>query len=222
MRYAIYLTPPPSEPLTAAAEAWLGRSAFGHPVGSAVAPTAARAEVPARYGFHATMRAPFHLNEDADEAALVATFEKFAAAQGTFLVALELSRLASFLALTARDADTVAAAHRAALAVFEPLRAPLSAADLARRNPETLDARGRALLDTYGYPYVEERFTFHMTLSGSLPDETFASVQAAAATHFAPFIGPPQPLVFALYVEREPNGPFTVLRHPSQPKAAAS
>ena len=61
MRYAVYLTPPDGSGLLRAAEAWLGRSAYGRPTGPPAAPDAAMASVPARYGFHATMRAPFRL-----------------------------------------------------------------------------------------------------------------------------------------------------------------
>ncbi|MHB2165795.1 DUF1045 domain-containing protein [Alsobacter sp. R-9] len=53
---------------------------------------------------------------------------------------------------------------------LQPFRAPLSPDDRAWRRPERLDDVGRRYLDRYGYPYVLDRFRFHMTLSGSLDD----------------------------------------------------
>lgn len=220
VRYAIYLTPRRTDPLTEAAEVWLGRSAFSGDARPAAAPAAAQAATPARYGFHATMRAPFRLAEDVDEAGLRAAFEAFAARQGEIAVRLALGRLGGFLALVAADPAAVDAAHHAALDAFEPFRAPLSAAETARRRPEALDARGRDLLAAYGYPHVRERFGFHMTLTGDMPDDAAGPVEAAAARHFAPFIGPPQHLVFALFAERAAGGPFTILS--SLPQGARS
>jgi len=211
VRYAVYLTPPADDPLTAAAARWLGRSPFTEASTAPEAPAEARADVPARYGFHATMRAPFRLAEEASEAALVAAFERFAADWGMIRATLKVATLSNFVALVAADQSAIAEAHRAALDAFEPFRAPLNAAEIARRKPETLDERGRVLLDAHGYPHILERFRFHMTLSGALEADAIDTVRKAAAAYFAPLVAEPQPLVFALFAEPEPGGPFRVL-----------
>ena len=221
MRYAIYLTSPRHDPLTEAARRWLGRCAFTGAETRPEAPAAADPATPARYGFHATMRAPFRLASGHDEAELCATFGRFAASEGTIPVTLEVATIGNFVALVAPDQLKVAGAHEAALEAFEPLRAPLDEAEIARRHPDRLDARGLALLDAYGYPHVLERFRFHMTLSGPVAPDAIDGVRETAAAAFAPFTGRPQPLHFALYAEPEAGGPFTIIAEPALSEAGS-
>ena len=62
MRYAIYFTPGETDPLTRAAERWIGRSAFSDAVPAPLdADLAFHTASARRYGFHATMKAPFRL-----------------------------------------------------------------------------------------------------------------------------------------------------------------
>lgn len=211
MRYAVYLTPPKDSQLAAAAEAWLGRSAFTGAEQPPAAPAEALPHVPARYGFHATMRAPFRLAEDAGEADLVQHFHLYAAAHPPLRVPLEVGRLHNFLALVTPDRGPVAEAECAILHAFEPFRAPLTPEERARRNPDRLDARGRELLDRWGYPHVLERFTFHMTLSGPMDPGHVDTVEAAARDRFGPLLGEPVTLVHALFREDAAGGPFHVI-----------
>lgn len=222
MRYAVYLTPPAADALTQAAARWLGRSPFTGIETPAEAPAAAHAQTPARYGFHATMRAPFRLADDAGEADLLAAFDRFRDEWGTTPTRLEVATLSNFVALVAPDQSAIDAAHRAALEAFEPFRAPLNAAEIERRRPDRLDERGRELLDAYGYPHILERFRFHMTLSGALEADEIAGVRDRAAAYFAPFVGEPQPLSFALFVEPEAGGPFRVLAAGPSPAERAA
>ncbi|MYZ48985.1 hypothetical protein E4O86_14815, partial [Rhizobiales bacterium L72] len=70
MRTAIYFVPPPDHPLARAAAGWLGRDVE---TGAATAQPrlpdlsgeelAALTAEPRRYGFHATLKAPFRLAE---------------------------------------------------------------------------------------------------------------------------------------------------------------
>ncbi|MEM8853357.1 MAG: DUF1045 domain-containing protein [Pseudomonadota bacterium] len=211
MRYAIYLTPPEG-PLLDCAEAWLGRSAVSGKAMQSRAPVAAKAHVPARYGFHATLRAPFHLAAGVDEARLFDAFDAFAQSRGPIHVALTLGRLETFLALVTHESAVVNPVADAAVRAFEPLRAPLSEAERARRNPERLDERGRALLEAWGYPYVMDRFTFHMTLTGPMDSAHMGTVEDAAETLFAPLLKAPQPLVLAVFREDARGEPFRVVR----------
>jgi len=107
MRYAIYFTPPASDPLTRATQAWLGRSAFtGESLPalsqgdlSAEEVTTLTAE-PRRYGFHATLVAPFRLRDGTTEAALLDAADAFCAGREAFeLPPLEISSMGPFFAL---------------------------------------------------------------------------------------------------------------------------
>ena len=73
MRYAIYFTPGQNDPLTRVAAGWLGRDPFTSAQSPAPAVTQlSPAEIAyhtasaRRYGFHATLKAPFHLAENDD------------------------------------------------------------------------------------------------------------------------------------------------------------
>ena len=68
MRAAIYFAPAPDDPLTAEAARWLGRDPWGAaPRPRGTVPGFSEAEIDARtrdarrYGFHATLKAPFRL-----------------------------------------------------------------------------------------------------------------------------------------------------------------
>ena len=99
---------------------------------------------------------------------------------------------------------------------FEPFRAPLTDADIARRRPERLTPRQRELFEQYGYPYVLDEFRFHLTLTDPVPDGSAADVDAALAAHFGAVTGVDVPLrAIALFVERAPGADFEILSiHP--------
>ena len=108
------------------------------------------------------------------------------------LPGLHLHPVEGFLALTPTG-DTTALLDLAAQVVehLDALRAPLTAAEIARRRPDRLTPRQRALLDLYGYPYVMEEFRFHLTLSSNLSKADQMSLLPLAQAHFAPYL--PQP-----------------------------
>ena len=83
MRYAIYFTPGQDDPLARIAAGWLGRNPFTDTVPQAPVVTAlSPAEIAyhtasaRRYGFHATLKAPFVLAEGKTEAELDARIEE--------------------------------------------------------------------------------------------------------------------------------------------------
>ena len=106
-RYAIYLAPRPDSAWWRAGCDWLGRDAV---TGAAcVQPsipgvsTACQREITAaaaRYGFHATLKAPFRLMDGAGEADLLSLAARFAASEASFpLPGLAPRPLGNFLAL---------------------------------------------------------------------------------------------------------------------------
>ena len=182
-RHAIYFTPAPHSALWRFGCQVLGYDATG---GSAPEPLpgleAARAAgvfaEPARYGFHATLKAPFELAAGTDEASLAAAAEAFAAnCARVSLGRLEVARFGRFLALVPAAAPVgLAALADECVREFEPFRAPLSAADRARRLAANLSPRQIAHLDRWGYPQVFDEFHFHMTLTGAIPDDPAGGV----------------------------------------------
>ena len=219
-RYAIYYTPPADDALTWRAAAWLGRDAF---TGAHLARPSlpglegldldALTEDPRRYGFHATLKAPFELAPGADEAALLDFAEGFAARRAPFEAAIAPAALGRFLALRlAKPSPAMQALHGACVREFDRFRAPLGDFDLARRRKAPLTAEQDARLVAWGYPYVFDDFRFHMTLTGSLPDAaTGERLLAAIQAHFADLTAPHRFEGVAVFAQGARAEPFRVL-----------
>lgn len=182
-RYALYFAPPHESPLWTAGVRWLGRDPesremIAPPTVHGLSPARQRqlTESPRRYGWHATLKAPFTLAEGFSIDDLIAETERFCARREAFpLPALEVGSLEGFLALVpARAANTMQDLAAQCVEYFDPLRAPLSAADRARRDPLVLSSQQRELFERWGYPYVMDEFRFHLTLTERLgaPDAT--------------------------------------------------
>ena len=220
MRYALYFTPPASDPLTLAAQRWLGRNAF---TGAALEqPTVAGFDAaaltgltadPRRYGFHATLKAPFTLSEGRSEAEFIAEIGRFVAETDPFdIPEVVVGRLGSFFALVPGDhCDALQGFAAEVVRRFERFRAPLSSADIARRKPDELNAAERQNLVQWGYPYVFDEFRFHMTLTGRVPAERHDAVETVLLDQFAEFHGRPLPVTgLALFREPSRGADFTV------------
>ena len=219
MRYAVYFTTEPDDPLTLAAQAWLGRDAFTGEAVDAPPPPGFTAQEhrevtadPRRYGFHATLVAPFRLRDGASSDDVANAADAFARGYPAFVMpSLSLKRIGGFFALVPDQHAEVAALASAAVDHFAHLRAPLTAAEIARRRPERLTGRQRAYLDQYGYPYVKDEFRFHMTLTGSLDDAAAARVEPGLRGHFSGFLNRPVDVsAIALFVEPAPGRDFVV------------
>ncbi|MCJ8507698.1 DUF1045 domain-containing protein [Rhizobium lemnae] len=222
MRNAIYFSPPETHALTKTASAWLGRSAFGalsaeaFTAGLSVEEHRQLTSEPARYGFHATLKAPFLLPQDRTQGALEIFFDEFCSRQAPTLVPrLELTEIGPFFALTCGgSAEGINSLCNEVVEAFEPWRAPLTPEDMARRKPERLSERQRDLLERWGYPYVFEEFRFHMTLTGPVEEGSKSKVRDILQTVFSEHLGMPLPIEhLGLFVEAERGAPFTVVRH---------
>ena len=223
MRYALYFAAAAEDRLTGLGNAWLGRDPLtGTPLQRPQidgVPADRFAELttnPRRYGFHGTLKAPFHLRPGLSEAALLKACSVLAAEIAPYEIAgLSVNRLGNFLALTPAAAEKELAAF-AALCVrhFEPYRAPLSEADLERRRQSNLTPRQDAYLAEWGYPYIFDEFRFHLTLSNKLEDAAEGQLLAAGAErHFRQVTG--QPLVcrhFAVFAEPQRDAPFRIVK----------
>ena len=222
-RYAIYFVPAAQSPLYRYGSAILGYDCYsGKPVafpdesgGTAVNWNELSAE-PRRYGFHATLKAPFHLAENADETALIGAFPAFCRAIGPAPVFEPMvAALEGFIAIvpTAADAaiDRLAAA---CVTAFDCFRAPLNAHDRGRRMIG-LSERQVSNLDRWGYPFVFEDFRLHLTLTGRLGPERNAAVLPYLRDRFAAACGArPVPVDrIALLRQDRPDARFLVIRH---------
>ena len=174
-------------------------------------------EEPRRYGFHATLKAPFRLAPARREDELAAAVLAFARAPR------EIPRIAPELRLLNRFTAIVPAAPAAALDAlaaactteFDQFRAPLSAPERARRDPARLSERQVSHLDRWGYPYVFEDFRFHMTLTGPLPAERRDDLPARLRRSFAQAWGE-KPIAIdriGLFKQDGPDARFRVIEH---------
>lgn len=220
MRYAVYFTSPQDDALTQTASHWLGRDAFSGETretpsfdGLPADEIAGLVGDPRRYGFHGTIVAPFQLADGVGLAELEHSFERFCRQTAPFSIeGLRVGQLGSFLALLPTAPEYQLAAFAAdAVLHFASVRAPLSEAEIERRNPSGLTPRQAAYLRRHGYPYVMDEFRFHMTLTERLPAETLSRVLPVLESHFTPFTARPFPVEgLAMFVEPEPGAPFTV------------
>jgi Protein of unknown function (DUF1045) len=174
---------------------------------------------PRRYGFHATLKPPFALAAGRSEEELFAATRAFAA-QRAPITGLSAAPVAggSYVMLGLREKD--ARVHEladACVAGFDTFRAQPSAAEKARRLSAGLSEREAANLDRWGYPYVFDTFTFHLTLAGPLPEDR--SARALAALNLAHDKGVKDEGLairsVAVFVEPAPGEPFRLaLRAP--------
>jgi hypothetical protein len=141
---------------------------------------------PARYGFHATIKAPFRLCDGKDAAGLSRSLsDACAALPPVRLDGLEIAALGRFLALvpTARPAaliDTAATIVRD----LDGFRAPSRPEELEKRRGRLSERQERNLLD-WGYPHVMEDFRFHITLTERLAPQDRDRLKHRAEDHFA-------------------------------------
>lgn len=193
-RYAIYYAPQQGSDLDRFGAILLGYDAHGgedlpfpEAVTQAVPDWRELSADPRKYGFHATLKAPFSLAPGKTEAELFAACSAFAAtprAIPTFTPVV--GSISGFIAvIPAEPPPDLIRLAADCVAEFDSFRAPLTEADRARRNPSRLTPSQREHLDRWGYPYVMDEFRFHMTLTGRLGSERRESVLAMLQARFA-------------------------------------
>ena len=199
-RHAAYFAPAPDSAAWRLGTQWLGRCphrgqelAQPLPAGWDADAFAQRTREPRRYGWHATLKAPFTLEQGCSVAALRSGFSELASGAGApFLLHLALAQVGNFLALVPRQpCAPLQALADACVRQLHPFAAPLPPAEVARRSRGGLSARQQDMLAQWGYPYVLQDFAFHLTLTGSLDglsaDQTAQLVQHAT-NWFAPLL----------------------------------
>ena len=218
-RYAVYYLP--DGPLADFGAAWLGwdvdqGAAVEHPnlplLGDKIEKITKK---PRKYGFHATLKPPFHLARGASLDDLQKAVKGFADSFApVHLQSLTLAQIGRFHALCPTgDVTALNAMAAACVAELDHLRAPLTQDDLARRRQSRLSDAQDALLERWGYPYVMDEFRFHMTLTGTVKDADRPEVINALNSALPPL---PQPFALkgiALVGERSDGQFETVKRY---------
>jgi len=219
VRYAIYYTPAQHSRWWEFGSRWLGRDEcrdelLAQPVTTLLA-TSELFEItsePRRYGFHATLKAPFPLRESHSEDDVVARMQTLARTlQPVALGKLQARLLGNFVALVpSTPTNELQVLAAACVTELDDLRAPMSDAEHHRRNAAHLDMREKVLLDRYGYPYVLDRFRMHFTLSGPVSASTADRVLHSVASPLN-LLNSSEPLVLdrlCLFVEPAPGHAF--------------
>ncbi|MCA3246368.1 MAG: DUF1045 domain-containing protein [Azospirillum sp.] len=215
MRFAIYYAPERDDPLWMAGCDWLGRDPESGEVQPPPSEAAGLVDDAARYGFHATLKAPFALADSVLPDELEAAMEGFAARRRVeTMPVLAVRRLDGFLALRPeRDGGALGALADSCVRDFDRFRRPPTLADLAKRRAAGLTPSQDAHLARWGYPHVFDAFRFHMTLTKRLDDVAASALEVSLTRRFAAALAVPRALrSLALFVEPVPGAPFTLRR----------
>ena len=220
-RYAIYFVPPAGSDLYRFGARFLGYDCYtgadlGYPPDAELDP-AAWSELtrePRSYGFHATLKAPFHLPPRFTESDLVAELRRFAAIPRALpTIEPAVQGLGRFVAIVARVPS--AAVDRLAadcVMAFDRFRLPLTAAEKRGRVGAGLSERQIENLHRWGYPYVFDDFRFHMTLTGPIDADRRTAILTLLRARFAAISSGPLPIAQLVLLRQDPqSGRFRAL-----------
>lgn len=187
-RYALYYTPAPEHPLRQAAAQWLGRDVFGQ-VDTFANDRSSRdvlltAEA-RRYGFHATLKAPFRLAPGTSRQELGNAIRRSTGSRWPYPIGpMRVARLRGFFALVPSAAPSFLRSFASqVVSEFDHFRAQMTTRDLQRRLRARLGATGTTNFE-WSYPCVFERFRFHMTLTGPVAIDERKGVARCLETRF--------------------------------------
>jgi hypothetical protein len=223
-RYAVYFAPTADSLAWELGCQWLGRCAASGQLrdqptmaGLTSAEFKKLTLAPRRYGWHATLKAPFSLAQGMSESGLRICVGKLAQSLFEFdMPALQVARLDDFLALTpAENSANLNAVANACVTELHPFAAALGDAGMQRRRAARLTPRQDELLVRWGYPYVSEEFRFHCSLTGSLSELNAAQIDAVerAAQTFFGHLPALRFNTLALFAEPTPGADFVLLEH---------
>lgn len=170
---------------------------------------------PRRYGWHATLKAPFALRPGQDLASVLSWLQLLASEYRAFtLPTLRVGMLGNFLALQPEHAcQPLQDVADACVKRLQHLALPLSDAELARRRLTTLTPEQDQLLQQWHYPWVLQHFRFHFSLTGSLDGVAATTREAWIAAAQAHFGGHPECRFdrLSLFVEPKKGADFELV-----------
>ncbi len=215
MRFAVYYSPSQMSLLHELGASWLGYNAFN---GSAVEQPGeglltGKTEQPRHYGFHATLKAPFHLKSGTTFKDLQSSVAVTARQSSTVVVpSLVLSDTDGFLALVAEhQRDDLVALAVSCVKGLDHLRREMDEMEFKRRQSSELTARQKKNFSQWGYPHVFEDFRFHITLTRRLSNAEMTEVSKLAEEHFAEVLHQPLDIsALTIFIEAGPGVRFRV------------
>jgi hypothetical protein len=222
-RYAIYFVPAADSVFYRFGAAVLGYDChtgkdvdFPGPLPMEIAAWRDLTREPRRYGFHATLKAPFHLAKDTDETALIDALPSFCRSID-FVPVFEpfVAAFAGFIAIVpAAEDPAIDRLAAGCVTAFDRFRAPMSVQDRDRR-VIGLSERQAGNLDRWGYPFVFDDFRLHLTLTGRLGPDRHAVVLPYLRDRFAAACGARAVAIdrIALLRQDRRDGCFLVIRH---------
>jgi hypothetical protein len=176
-RYAVFFVPPARSALYRFGSAILGYDCYD---GVAVDPPEEfkadlaswrkLTEHPRRFGFHATLKAPFRLSASCTEAQLVSAVQSFVGlGHAVAEISPVIQIIDGFAAVIASNAvPALATLAAGCTTMFDAFRAPMLPQERARLLAAGLNASESENLDRWGYPFVLSEFEFQMTLTGPI------------------------------------------------------
>jgi hypothetical protein len=224
MRCAINYVPPPDDPLTLAAAAWLGRDSYsGMPRHAQVEGLTAGdhsflTALPRRAGFHATLKPPFTLEDGHSVHELERRLTQYSVGLTPIALELGIALIDTFFALVPlkRDPELERLAANI-VAEFDGFRRPMSPDDLERRSAARFSQAQLSNLSKWGSPFVFDQFHFHMTLTGPVERAEREHVALVLARYFGTQPIPVTVDRLVLAVQEETYAPFGV--HSAHPFA---
>jgi len=220
-RYAIYFCPDAATPLLGLGNRWLGRDATTGESLNPDLPDHIRHEnwmrvtdSPRRYGFHATLKPPFRLAENATFEDLQAALRVFAQRHSSFYAPpVAVGKIGRFLALTlSTPSENFSNLAADSVSEFDRFRAPATEEETAQRLRASLSPLEREHVLRWGYPYVFETWKFHMSLTSSIHTESLSLFEPHLRERFASACE--QPLLVdsvCIFHEPYPGGLFHLL-----------
>ena len=94
---------------------------------------------------------------------------------------------------------------------LDEFRAPLTPQEYDRRRPEALPAQARKHLDHWGYPFVLDLFSYHLTLSDGMDARAAGAVLDLLSPRLSPLIAAPMRVNAAALVGEDEAGFFHLI-----------
>mgnify|MGYP001390519063 FL=1 len=123
-------------------------------------------EEPAKYGFHATLKAPFRLKRNVKTKNFYDVISHIAAQHSRFKIkGLKIVYSKKFTFITSRKPNKLLRNLENDLVKhLDTFRAELNKTEIKKRIPDSLTFKQNKYLKEWGYPFVFDQFKFHMTL----------------------------------------------------------
>lgn len=202
-RYAIYFNPRVGSALAEFGQKWFDDTPSNQFIAG-----------PKRYGFHATLKAPFQLNSQRTFEELVITIKHLVGDFSPVDVGpLVQTHMGGFIALVPKikcpDLNQLAFDW---VRLLDPYHAPADAAELERHRTAGLSESQEEMLQKWSYPYVDKCFRFHITLTEKLNSEEAKSIQPTLDELLKPVLEEPLVIEDVCLLGDPGNGePFMLL-----------